>query len=390
MRAAVAFVLACTAVPALAQDSNTARGARDRLDAASDKEEASADDADDSGNDTADKDDEPGYGGDKKGGDKGDDGGGATPAPESYTVQPGDTLWNLSQRFLNNPWYWPKIWSYNQSLDNPNWIYPGSTIRFYPGDGPIVIDNPKEEDEPDFADVGDGCGSCVEGDIGNRNTVGNDRRRREFFVPNDKLNDAGQVLNSPEEKQLLSAADRAYVKLKKQGQPGQVLQIFRPSRDIRHPVTGANLGKIVEMIGEVRVDLLSREQALGTITESWDPIERGDYVAELPVETEPVRAVANTKAVKSYVVDAGRIALSYVGDNYTVIVDKGSNDGVQVGNSFIVVRAGDPYTKQYSGLADEDIGEILIVETAKNVSTGLLIQANREIVPGDRAEMRTR
>ena len=69
-------------------------------------------------------------------------------------------------------------------------------------------------------------------------------------------------------------------------------------------------------------------------------------------------------------------------------MDKGENDGVKVGNTFVVVRAGDPYTKEYSGMADEDIGEILIVEVNKTVSTGVLINATREIVPGDRAEMR--
>ena len=384
MRAPVALAIALPlfSVPALAQDSNTARGAADRLDAASDAEEASTNSGSD---DNGGGGDDVGYGG--GGSSKGDDGGGTTAAPETYVVRPGDTLWNLSQRFLNNPWYWPKIWSYNQSLDNPNWIRPGNTIRFYPGDGPIVIDNPKEDDVDDtFDDIGEGGG--FEGGLGDR--AFNERRRREFFIPTEKLEDAGQVLNSPEEKQMLVQSDRTYVKLKKQGTPGQVLQIFRPSRDLRHPVTGAPLGKVVELVGEVRVDLLSREQALGTIIESWDPIERGEYVGDLPVDTDQVRAVANTKGVKGYVVDAGRVALSYVGDNYNVIIDKGQNDGVQVGNSFIVVRAGDPYTKQYSGLADEDIGEILIVETSKNVSTGLLIQANREIVPGDRAEMRTR
>lgn len=368
------FALAVAAVPATAQDSDTARAAADRLDAASDTAEAAEEPAEPDGN----------FGGGNGGNDRYD---APTSAPESYTVQPGDTLWNLSQRFLNNPWYWPKIWSYNQSLDNPNWIYPGSTIRFYPGD----VQQPDKEDDTSFEDVNDNPNNFdAPPDLSQLLNVGNNRRRREFFVPNEKLDDAGQVLNSPEEKQLLSAADRAYVKLKKQGRAGQVLQIFRPSRDLRHPVTGANLGKIVEMVGEVRVDLLSREQALGTITESWDPIMRGDYVGELPVETETVRSVANSKAVKGYVVDAGRVALSYVGDNYTVILDKGSNDGVVLGNSFIIVRAGDPYTKQYSGLADEDIGEILIVETSKNVSTGLMIAANREIVPGDRVEMRVK
>lgn len=368
------------AAPVAAQDADTARAAADRVDDAADAEGARAEEAggDDGG----------GGGGDDVGFGGGDGGGGgySSSAPESYVVQPGDTLWNLSQRFLNNPWYWPKIWSYNQSLDNPNWIYPGSTIRFYPGE---AVFDPQPEPEEDFVDTDQG-GGFDDISLDDRMNVGASRRRREFFVPADKLEDAGQVLNSPEEKRYLAAEDRAYVKLKKTGQPGQVLQLFRPTRELRHPVTGANLGKIVELVGEVRVDLLSKEQALGTILESWDPIERGDYVGELPIDSELVKSVANTKSVKGYVVDAGTTKLSYVGDNYTVILDKGSNDGVQVGNSFIVVRAGDPYTKQYTGLADEDIGEILIVETTKTVSTGLLIQAGREIVPGDRAEMRVR
>jgi len=323
-----------------------------------------------------------------KGAKKTDDGGGETTAPETYIVRPGDTLWNLSQRFLNNPWYWPRIWSYNQSLDNPNWIYPGGQIRFYPGNE--ITPPPKQDEadqEPDFEDIE---GGGFEGDgVGDRfNDVGNDRRRRDFFVPNEQLQDAGQVLNSPEEKRFLAVGDRIYVKLKKQNKPGDVLQVFRPGRDVRHPVTGANLGRMVEMVGELRVDLLSREQALGTIMQSWDTLERGDYVAELPVQGEPVKAQENQKNVKAYVVETGKTELRFFGEQNTILVDKGSSDGVQLGNMFIVVRAGDPYTKEYSGLADEDIGEVLIIETQKNNSTGLIINATRELVPGDRAEMR--
>jgi hypothetical protein len=62
-----------------------------------------------------------------------DEGRGAVPPPDTYTVRPGDTLWDLSGRFLNNPWYWPKIWSYNPDITNPHWIYPGNVLKFYPG-----------------------------------------------------------------------------------------------------------------------------------------------------------------------------------------------------------------------------------------------------------------
>src|SRR5690348_2829889 len=55
--------------------------------------------------------------------------------PEEYTIIKGDTLWDLSQKFLNNPWYWPKIWSLNPGIENPHWIYPGNKLRIVPGEG---------------------------------------------------------------------------------------------------------------------------------------------------------------------------------------------------------------------------------------------------------------
>ena len=57
---------------------------------------------------------------------------GAVPPPDTYTIRPGDTLWDLSGRFLNNPWYWPKVWSFNPEITNPHWIEPGNVLKFYP------------------------------------------------------------------------------------------------------------------------------------------------------------------------------------------------------------------------------------------------------------------
>ena len=59
--------------------------------------------------------------------------GGRESAPgETHSVTRGDTLWDLSQRYLGSPWYWPKVWSYNPEIANPHWIYPGNQVRFFP------------------------------------------------------------------------------------------------------------------------------------------------------------------------------------------------------------------------------------------------------------------
>src|SRR5690606_15092968 len=61
----------------------------------------------------------------------------AGPAPLVHEVRSGDTLWDSCWFYFNNPWEWPRIWSYNAGITNPHWIYPGDRVRLYPeGDEP--------------------------------------------------------------------------------------------------------------------------------------------------------------------------------------------------------------------------------------------------------------
>ena len=53
--------------------------------------------------------------------------------PDSYTVKHGDTLWAICDTYFQNPYQWPRIWSYNPQIQNPHWIYPGDQVKLHEG-----------------------------------------------------------------------------------------------------------------------------------------------------------------------------------------------------------------------------------------------------------------
>ncbi|MCX5859182.1 MAG: LysM domain-containing protein [Proteobacteria bacterium] len=58
------------------------------------------------------------------------------PQTRVYVVKGGDTLWEISSRFLDGPWYWPQLWALNPYITNPHLIYPGEPIAL--GQAPQV------------------------------------------------------------------------------------------------------------------------------------------------------------------------------------------------------------------------------------------------------------
>ena len=73
-------------------------------------------------------------------------------APKTYTVEKGDTLWDISTVFLDQPWLWPKLWRLNPEISNPHLIYPGDVLTLVydeQGEPMLIVEETIPEPEPE-------------------------------------------------------------------------------------------------------------------------------------------------------------------------------------------------------------------------------------------------
>lgn len=327
-----------------------------------------------------------------------------------HTVVKGDTLWDLSEKYLGSPWYWPKVWSYNPQIDNPHWIYPGNLIRFNPmgNEGQaeemptqITVEQPESEgaDEDDRHYLDDELVTVSEG-----KTIGlvpykeGTRIRQESFISPQEFKAAGTLESAFSEKKMLSLYDKVYLRF---GDPlavrlGEVYSIFRVADEIVHPVSGESYGHRVDVVGTVRVTALHSDLITGIVESAADEILRGDLVAPLGDFDKNLVHHANEREVRGIVIASQNPLLPLIGEHHVVFIDKGERDGVQEGNNFEVIRRGDPMnaedgaTADVEGQPEEAVGQIVVFDVKENASAGIVVRSLRELKVGEEVLMRAR
>lgn len=304
--------------------------------------------------------------------------------PDRYVVVKGDTLWDISARFLRDPWLWPEVWYVNPQIENPHLIYPGDVISLVYVDGqpqlrlqrgqrtiklsPQVRREPLERAIP---------------------TIPVDAIKqfltRPLVVEKDELANAPYIVESADEHLITGAGDRVYVR-GIDGEAYRSYNVVRPGEPYVDPDTGEVLGYEALFLADAQVQRFGDPATL-KVVRSEREAGIGDRL--VPVIDEEIHTTFYPRAPEGDI--DGRIisvvdGVSQIGQYAVVTINRGKREGLEPGHVLRIWQAGETIVDQVSGkkndkvtLPDEDAGLLLVFRSFDKVSFGLVMEATRPI-----------
>ena len=324
-------------------------------------------------------------------------------APHVYVVKKGDTLWDISGKFLSSPWRWKEIWASNRHVKNPHWIYPGDRLLLCTLDGHPLIGK----------DEGDGCEGVIRRHRGGASLQPQVRvESLNNTIPVIPLSQIEQWLDhglivSPDSIQntpyILGSADNRVITAKGQTvyvrgngiQAGQSYGIFRESDPYTVvDTTGKRSVKVVKAIELVEVaagTAVATENDVTTLelTDSYNSeVRRGDHVLprynpELPTLFYPTAT--------NEITEGGQIvrvmgSIGTAAQRSVVTIDRGSMQGAKTGHVLSIFQQGevvrDPKTHEAIKLPNQRVGNLMIFKTFDQYSYAYVLDSSLPIKVG--------
>ena len=326
--------------------------------------------------------------------------------PESYVVQKGDTLWDISGQYLAEPWLWPRLWNINPQIANPHWIYPGDVLQLSWVNG-----------EPRLGKASQGGKQVIH--LSPKNRYENKANPIPtlplseivpFLQTDHILSDSQQskdlpyVLGNNDKHIGMLEGDTLYV----QGalNPGQSYGIYRPGVTYKDKLTGEQLGQEAIFVGTVRAeDRQVNNSTRVTLTHSRREVYQGDKVIPLPPQ-ESLSAVFMPKAAPvispGYVIELPS-KVRGGGKFDVVLINKGQRDQIAPGDVLEILRPGaemvdkngkvsyreyaSVYDKAFhsagkSSLPAEAVARVMLFKVYDKLSYGLILQSQDLVSSG--------
>lgn len=307
--------------------------------------------------------------------------------PDHYTVVKGDTLWDISGRFLQSPWRWPEIWHVNPQVANPHLIYPGDQLDLVYIDGkpqlrlrrgPLKL-SPTARSTP-----WDGAIPSVPLDAIAPFLT------RPYVLEADQLDGLPYVVDFDDEHILGGPGQKAYVRSIED--TGQLkYEIIRPGDAYKDADTGEILGYEATYLASSQLQRTG-DPATVFINKSKLEVIIGDRL--IPAGEE--RATASFAPHAPAMPFEGNIisvlnGVSQIGQYNLVVLDRGARDGLEPGTVLRVDQLGEtvrdvvtPDSRDTVKLPDEQAGMLMVFRTFERLSFGIIMDATRVMHVNDK------
>jgi hypothetical protein len=308
--------------------------------------------------------------------------------PDRYQVVPGDTLWDISGRFLRDPWLWPEVWQANPQIQNPHLIYPGDIIQLSFVDGRprlslqrggVIKLSPKVRTSPSDSAIPAIPLDAIQQFLS-----------RSYVVDADTLSDAPYIVSFGADHIMGSSDIQAYVRSIDSNQQVH-FDVIRPGRAYKDADSGEILGYAAQLIGNaellqpgdpatVRFTNMNLEFILGDrLIPDIRDIRLGSFVPRIPQQ-----------AIRGSIISVLN-GVSQIGQYHVVVLDRGEQDGLRPGDVLAIEQRGEVIRDKITPtpgitvtLPDEPAGTLLVFRVFPRVSFGLVMHATRSIHLRDR------
>ncbi len=313
--------------------------------------------------------------------------------PDRYTVVKGDTLWDISDKFLQNPWMWPEIWHVNPQIDNPHLIFPGDVIRLIYLDGrprltvergrtvKLSPGTVKLSPAVHVLSLGEAIPAIPLDAI-------DKFLSRSRVVSLQDLEGAPYVLAGTDRRLIVGAGDRMYARGEfPENHP--VFGVYRRGQTYIDPETDEVLGLQALDIGTAKLRALDKDVATLAVTRTTEEIRLKDRL--LPYEERSVDSTFYPSAPDEDiqgVILAVEGGVTQIGKMDVVAINRGEREGLEVGNVMAIYKEGervrDRVTNDLVVLPDERAGLLMVFRTFDKLSYALVLEADRPLSVSDK------
>ena len=320
-----------------------------------------------------------------------------------HTVVAGDTLWDLSAKYLGSPWKWTEIWERNRFLTNPHYIYPGIQVVIVPP-GPREIalgQEPASASGP--AETLAAVAPPVEAVMPEVQPVARpvapphvpylDIEPADFVRAGEFSKEApkgiGNIQAGRDPKVGFVDGDQVYLALRKEIPEGQLLGVYRVRGPIDSPGKRPVSGYASYLIGVIQAGPIRDGQPTGRVRKAFEDITRDDLISEeIPAYT-PVRIDPGADGIPSSVI-TGRLENKELAQGDFVYLDQGASAGVAVGNVFRLftptgASAGAAPTSVSGKVLYADVAVAVVVRVSPEFSTVYVTKSTQPFAAGDLA-----